>query len=70
MSLHDAILMSTRELQDVHYRVFPWMVSDWIDLYSLACSVRTARRYMARMAEDGLLMRVGQRKGYLLITER
>lgn len=67
MSLSDAIIASTQELRDVHNRVFPWMVADWVDLYGLSCSVRTARRYMVRLAGQGLLMRAGQRKGYLPI---
>ena len=66
MDIASAIIECTRDLQKVHDRVFPWMVADWVDLYDVTCSVRTARRWMARMAEQEKLTRLGPRKGYLL----
>ncbi len=65
MQFREIIVEIIIELQGIHGRVYPWMVADWIEFYDMSCSERTARRYMVRMATEGKLTRVGQRKGYL-----
>jgi hypothetical protein len=63
MPFDNLIIEITRKLiQDCSYqRVFPWMVAENCQL---SVSERTIRRYMARMACDGQLRRLGPRYGY------
>ena len=62
MAFEFLILELVSELQTIESRVYPWMVACGAEV---SVSVRTVRRYMARMAEDGRLMRLGPRGGYL-----
>ena len=61
--VEEIIVSASVELMELHGRVFPWMVADWLDFIF---SERTARRYMSRMAVDGRLKRIGQRRGYVV----
>jgi len=68
MAIDETIIKTVIELQDIHNRVFPWMVADWmIEFHEVSCSERTARRYMATMAQRGRLDRIGQRRGYRIM---
>lgn len=61
MPLDNLIVDATRELMNIEKRVYPWMLAYWSEL---SLSERTARRYMARLAKEGRLIRLGPRYGY------
>jgi len=63
MPFDNVIIDMTRELLDSQQRVFPWMIACWS---GVSISERTVRRYMARLAEEGKLIRLGSRCGYIV----
>ena len=62
-ALDGQIIRVMKRLDRAHERVYPWMVQPWLDVYR---HERTLRKDMCRLAENGYLERVGQRKGYKL----
>ena len=62
--IEDNIIETVRILMISYDCVFPWMIT--ADDLSVRCSVRTVRRYMSRLADDGRLVRRGQRGGYMV----
>lgn len=59
------ILRIVRKLERSHGRVYPFMVTGWLDIYR--CE-QTLRRDMVRLAAAGYLIRVGgrgARRGYV-----
>lgn len=52
-----------RARQQGYERVYPYQVQAFI---GIVMDVSTIRRYMARMAEQGEIRRLGERKGYTL----
>ena len=47
--------------------VFPWEVQPCLNYYR---AEQTLRRDMARMAREGMLIRLGQRRGYLVAEKK
>lgn len=68
--LPDAILDAMRELQEVvgkQYGILPVEVAVGIDRQEV--SVRSVRRYMKAMSEQGKLKRLGLYDGYQLLDD-
>ena len=62
------ILNAIRQLgKDMGRGVFPWQVQPMLNYYR---AEQTLRRDMARMARDGVLIRLGQRRGYLVAEKK
>jgi len=58
------IIQIVSRLQVNYRRVYPWMVQAWMDEEN-ARSEATLRRYMRRLAGEGKLVRLGERRGYM-----
>lgn len=61
VEIEQTIIRTVYDLSRSHTRVWPWMVGAQLDFYR--CE-QTLRRDMSRLAKEGRLMRIGQRKGY------
>ncbi len=64
MEVKQAIKQTMAQAQQWGYeKMFPFEVQRYI---GIAMDVSTVRRYMAQMAREGEIQRLGQRKGYAL----
>ncbi len=59
--LEQVIQTTVATLSKYHARVWPWMIGAHLEFYR---AEQTLRRDMSRMAREGKLVRIGQRKGY------
>lgn len=57
----ELILATLEDMANQYITIYPWMVQARL---GTDVSERTLRRYMVRMANEGRIQRLGERKGY------
>lgn len=67
MGMDEDIVKIVAEVQRRTGKVYAWMVQSYLEVYR---SEQTIRRDMVRLANEGKLQRLGERKGYRVATSR
>lgn len=57
----DLIMATLDDMANQYTAIYPWMVQARL---GMDVSERTLRRYMVRLADEGRIKRLGERKGY------